>query len=126
MISNSSSPLTAQLIGQASASAEHAIDATQRITNVALDSLSGSVQDMRDRAIPAVNRTSDAIGALVQQGLDRARDGRQMLSDRAHRATDATTGYIKGEPIKAMLIAAATGAVLMALVSQLARSRDPR
>jgi hypothetical protein len=33
-------------------------------------------------------------------------------------------GYIKDEPVKAMLIAAATGAALMALVGLVSRSRS--
>ena len=35
-----------------------------------------------------------------------------------------TVACVKDEPIKAMLIAAATGAVLMGIVSMLGRSRD--
>ena len=38
------------------------------------------------------------------------------------RAQDTTVGYIKDEPVKSMLIAAATGAALMALVSMMSRS----
>jgi hypothetical protein len=44
------------------------------------------------------------------------------LRDKALRASDNTVGYIKDEPVKAMLIAAATGAALMALVSLITRS----
>jgi ElaB/YqjD/DUF883 family membrane-anchored ribosome-binding protein len=40
------------------------------------------------------------------------------------RATDSTVNYIKDEPLKAMLIAAATGAALMALMALLNRSRQ--
>jgi ElaB/YqjD/DUF883 family membrane-anchored ribosome-binding protein len=40
------------------------------------------------------------------------------------RVGDSTALYIKDEPLKAMLIAAAAGAALMALVGLLARSRD--
>lgn len=43
--------------------------------------------------------------------------------DGAARATDSTVSYIKDEPVKAMLIAAATGAALAALMSLLSRSR---
>jgi ElaB/YqjD/DUF883 family membrane-anchored ribosome-binding protein len=35
-----------------------------------------------------------------------------------------TVAYVKDEPVKAMLIAAATGAVLMGLISMMGRSRD--
>lgn len=39
-------------------------------------------------------------------------------------ASDTTVNYIREEPVKAVLMAAATGAALMALVSLVARSRD--
>ena len=45
-----------------------------------------------------------------------------QLRDQAVRASDKTVGYIKDEPMKAMLIAAAAGAALMALVALLGRS----
>jgi ElaB/YqjD/DUF883 family membrane-anchored ribosome-binding protein len=35
-----------------------------------------------------------------------------------------TVAYVKDEPIKAMLIAAATGALLMGLITLISRSRD--
>ena len=39
-------------------------------------------------------------------------------------ASDATVNYIKEEPVKSILVAAATGAALMALVSMMSRSRS--
>ena len=112
------------LIDQASASADRAIKSTQRVANEALDSLSGSVHDMRDMAVPALNRTSEQIGALAQRGVDAVRGTSQQLRDGAQRASDTTVSYIKDEPVKAMLIAAATGAALMALLGLMTRSRD--
>ena len=61
----------------------------------------------------------------ARKGIEAVRDGSQQLREKAQRATDSTVAYVKDEPIKAMLIAAATGAVLMGLISMLAgRSRD--
>ena len=48
----------------------------------------------------------------------------EQLRDRAHRASDGTVNYIKDEPVKAVLIAAATGAALMALVALIGRPSD--
>jgi len=39
------------------------------------------------------------------------------VRERAHTIGDATTRYVREEPVKAVLIAAATGAALMALLS---------
>ena len=113
------------LVDQAAASADRAISSTQRVANETLNSLSGSVQDFRGEAGPMLNRTSEQISALTQRSVDAMRDGSQHLREKALQASDSAVGYIKDEPVKAMLIAAATGAALMALLSLMARSRRP-
>ena len=105
-------------------SADQAIKATQRVANDALDTLAGSVEDMRQQAAPLLNRATQQVNTLAQQGMDTVRDTSQQLREQAQRATESTVSYVKEEPVKAMLIAAATGAALMALVSLMSRSRD--
>jgi len=112
------------LADQAAQSADHAIRSTQRVANEALDSLAGSVQDMRDQAAPLLNRANQQAVAMARRGVDAVRDTSQHLRDRAPRASEGTVTYIRGEPVKAMLIAAATGAALMALIGLMTRSRD--
>lgn len=111
------------LVDQAALVADNAIKATQRLTTEALDGLAGSVQDARHEAAPLLNRAGEQASALAQRGVNALRDGSQGLRDSATRATDNTVMYIKDEPLKAILIAAATGAALMALVGMLSRSR---
>lgn len=103
------------LADQAAQSATHAIHSTQRVANDALDSVAASVQDLRHQA-----------SALAHRGADSVRDTSKQLRDTALRASDNTLNYIKDEPIKSVLIAAATGAALMALISMMASSRDRR
>ena len=111
------------LADQAAGSAEGAIRSTQRMANNALEGLSSSVQDARNEVTPLLNRASEQASALAQRGVNALRDSSQGLRDSATRASDNTVMYIKDEPLKAMLIAAATGAALMALVGMLSRSR---
>lgn len=115
---------TSNVADQAGASADSAIRSTQRAANGALDSLAGTVQDLRDQASPAIHRASEHVGALAQRGVDTVRETTQQLRDRAVAASDSTVNYIKDEPVKSMLIAAATGAALMALVSLMGHSRN--
>lgn len=112
------------LADQAAQSAEQAIKSTRRVANEALDSLAGTVQDMRHQAAPLLNRATEQASALAQRGVDSVRDTSQQLRDKALRASDRTVNYIKDEPVKALLIAAATGAALMAIVNLMSRSRD--
>jgi ElaB/YqjD/DUF883 family membrane-anchored ribosome-binding protein len=108
----------------AAQSADSAIGATQRATNEALSSLSDKGQDMRDQAAPVINRVAAKAEELARRSADAMRDSSQQIKERAYRAQDMTVGYIKDEPLKSILIAAAAGAALMALVSLLARDRD--
>lgn len=73
---------------------------------------------------PIVDRVTDQATALAQRGVDAINDTSRRLRDKALNASDSTVQYIQTEPYKAVLIAAATGAALMALVSLLSRSRS--
>ena len=112
------------LADQASHTADSAIRSSQRVANEAINSLAGSAQDLRNEVAPLINRAGDQASALAQRGVNAVRDSSQHLRDTAQRATDGTVMYIKDEPLKSMLIAAATGAALMALVGMLSRSRS--
>ena len=82
-------------------------------------------------AKPLIDRAAAQADALAQRGLEAVRDGSQRLResgqrlrDSARHASEGTVQYIQAEPLKSVLIAAATGAALMALVSLVSRSRD--
>lgn len=104
--------------------AQAAIRSTQRAADNALDSLSAKVDDVRSQAAPMLSKVSSQAEAAARRGIDAVRDTSQQLRDKAVQASDMTVAYVKDEPIKAMLIAAATGALLMGIISMMARSRD--
>ena len=108
------------LADQAAHTADKAIKSTQRATNSAFDSLAGGVQNLREEVAPAINRA----GTLAQKGIDGIRDSANQVRERALHASDSTVSYIKDEPVKAMLVAAAVGAGLMALLSLMSRSNN--
>ena len=110
---------------QAADTAQSAIRSTQNVANSAFDRLSDKVDTARDQAVPLINRLSTQAQDVARKSADAVRETSAQLRDRASRAQEQTVGYIKDEPVKAMLIAAATGAALMALVSLATRaSRD--
>ena len=112
------------LVDQAALSADNAIRSTQRAANNALDGLAGTVQDVRQQVTPMINRATEQASALAQRGMDAVRETSQQVRERAVRVSDGTVGYIRDEPVKSVLIAAATGAVLMALVGLMGRSNS--
>ncbi len=106
-------------VDSAAEGAEHAIRSTQDAANHALEQLAGSVNDLRDRGSPALERAKS-------QAADYAHELSQRLRDQALYASDTTRGYIRDEPVKAVLIAAATGALLMALANLFRHTSTPR
>ncbi|MDQ6685536.1 MAG: hypothetical protein M3Z16_10450 [Pseudomonadota bacterium] len=126
-ISTGSKPLAQQgqdVVDQAAGSVQSTLRTTQRAADEALSGISDKVDDLRNQAAPMLNRVSSQAEAAARRGIEAVRDTSQQLRERALRASDSTVGYIKDEPIKAMLIAAATGALLMGLVTLMSRSRD--
>jgi ElaB/YqjD/DUF883 family membrane-anchored ribosome-binding protein len=107
---------------QAAQSADSAIKSTQRLANDALEGLSNKVQKVRDQAAPTINRLTGQAEDAARRSMAAVKDSTAQLRDKAAQASDSTVTYIKDEPLKAMLIAAATGAALMALVGLLGRS----
>jgi ElaB/YqjD/DUF883 family membrane-anchored ribosome-binding protein len=89
------------------------IQSTQHAANNVMDKASGKAEQLKSDAAPLLDKVSDQAQKLLQQGRERAL-----------QASDLAIDYAKEEPIKALLMAAAAGALMMGLVSLMARSRD--
>ena len=70
-----------------------------------------------------VSSLQEQTSQLAQRGIDAVHDSALQLRDKAQHSTDATVQYIQREPIKSVLIAAAAGATLMALIGLMNRNR---
>ena len=123
MFANKTPEVQNKLVDQAAASADQAIRSTQRVANEALDGLAGSVQDLREHAAPIVDRVAERASALAHHGVDAVRERSHRLSESAHRVAGGTRSYVRDEPVKSLLIAAAIGAAMMGLLAFLAGSR---
>lgn len=71
--------------------------------------------------MPRVHDAADHAEALMQRGVDAVVQSKHTLQRRGRQAQDATLAYIQREPIKSVLMAAATGAAVMALISAFSR-----
>lgn len=100
----------------AAAAASQAIRATQRATDDTFDRLDERVESARGRVSPWIDLWSRRAESAARRSADAMRDS-------ATRANEATSGYIRDEPLKAVLIAAVAGAALLALM-QLLRGTD--
>lgn len=112
------------LASAAADKADLAIDASRRIAGDALDSLQSGADTLRHDAPSAFARAAARVEALAGLGLDRCRETGLSVKDSAARAGERSIGYVRDEPVKSMLIAAASGAAVAALVAWLVRSRS--
>jgi len=115
---------SSQLVDQAADSTEQAIHSAQQAANNALESLADAIQDLRRQTSPLLARTSEQANAMTRHGLDNVRETAHQLRLKAEHASENTVEYIRHEPVKSVLIAAATGAALMALINLISHSRE--
>lgn len=123
MSNNTIADTSDRLIDQVSHTADVAIHATQRVTNEALEGLLHTIDTARDQIVPMIHNAENKTAALVQQGLNGVRHTSRQIRDGAHHASDSTVAYIREEPVKSVLIAAATGAALVTLARILSQTR---
>lgn len=112
------------LADRAGQRADDALSATRRAANGAIDKLQDNVDHLRHDAQGALGRAAAQVDDLTRRGIERARQVSTDLRLQAERGSERTVSYIKDQPVKSVLIAAATGAALAALIGLLARSRS--
>lgn len=107
---------------------DEVVRSAQHRTHEALAELARAVDELRHGAASLLGerRTSQEMSAMARRGLEAMRDSSRDLRNRAERVSHQTESYIQDRPMKSVLIAAATGAALMALVAMLAPVRRRR
>jgi ElaB/YqjD/DUF883 family membrane-anchored ribosome-binding protein len=112
------------LMDQAAQTTDQAIKSTQQVATEALATLTDALQNLHHQALPIAERTQAQVSALTHRGLDNVRETSHQLRLKAEHASENTVAYIKHDPLKSVLIAAATGAALMALINLVSDARN--
>ncbi len=126
-VSGSTTPLSTsgqEALDKGASAAQGAMRSTQRSVDSAFDTMSDKIDEARGQVAPVLSKVSSQAEAAARRGMEAVRDTSQQLREKAVQASDMTVAYVKDEPVKAMLIAAATGALLMGIISMMGRSRD--
>ena len=92
--------------------------------NIDTNNLANKGQALADKAAPFASRVAGQAQALGKQGVDKANDIAQQARKTASQATDSILSYTQENPVKALLIAAASGALLIAFLKAVTPSRD--
>ena len=111
-LSNAASSSTTEHFNRAAA----ALKAAERDTKTALDSAVDGLASAYGDAKPILSRAAQRARDYASDGYDAARERAAALRDRSQEAVESTRGYVRDEPIKSLLIAAAVGAAVIALV----------
>ena len=83
-----------------------------------------SVAPFLDRAANAAEAATLQATHAAQRGVAAIHETSEHLLDRARDVSDRTSSYVRHEPIKALLLAAAAGATLVAALSVLLRANS--
>jgi hypothetical protein len=102
--------------------AADSLRAAKRDAYAAIDSAVDGLASAYGETRPLFARIGKQARGYAHDGMDVARDAASTLRDRGQRAVDNTRDYVRDEPLKSVLIAAAVGAVVIGLV-ELVRAR---
>jgi ElaB/YqjD/DUF883 family membrane-anchored ribosome-binding protein len=87
-------------------------------------SLASKVDELRNDAGAALTKTVGRAQAMGRQSFDAVSEAAQRAQEIASDTSDSIVRYTKKNPVKAILIAAASGALLLSIIQLLKPSRD--
>ncbi|HQX59335.1 MAG TPA: hypothetical protein PLT77_09395, partial [Burkholderiaceae bacterium] len=110
----------------AAQAASRAIQSTQQACDGALERLDDKVHQLRTDAAPVIERAGEKADQWVQKGARQLNEGSRQLRAKAQYVAAESQQYVREQPVKSVLIAAGIGALLMGLISVLARQGSGR
>ena len=88
-----------------------------------MSNATSAIEGLADQVMPMVEQASADVSDFAHRSVDSMRYQSQRLRDQANHASDVTVHYIRREPVRAVLMAAAFGATLAALFNLIRASR---
>jgi ElaB/YqjD/DUF883 family membrane-anchored ribosome-binding protein len=88
------------------------------------DKLSSAVETARNQTGPSIKQAADQAETLFTQGMDSAKAAAKQVRDSAVQTSESIVSFTQENPVKAIFIAAASGALLVTLFNALYRPRD--
>jgi ElaB/YqjD/DUF883 family membrane-anchored ribosome-binding protein len=112
------------LADRAADKVQSGIDNARQTGHAVSDKFSSAVETARSQAGPTIKKTADQAQTLLGQGMDSAKAAAQQVRDSAAQASESIVNFTRENPVKAILIAAASGALVATLLNAISRSRD--
>ncbi|RMW99743.1 hypothetical protein EBQ25_06670 [Allofranklinella schreckenbergeri] len=98
--------------------AEHALRQTRRAVNAGVDQAQEGLQRLGEYADPRIDALACKALDIATHSIHLMADTTERASLRAQRCSDAAQRYVQQQPGKALLMAAAAGAILTALLTR--------
>jgi ElaB/YqjD/DUF883 family membrane-anchored ribosome-binding protein len=118
-------PKNAQaLADKAADKAQGGIRDAQQAAKDAGSTLSSKVEELRSDTGSALTKAVDRVQSMGKQGIDAVTDAAQRTRDVATDTAGSIVRYTKKNPMSALMIAAASGALLLSLIRVLRPSRN--
>ena len=105
-------------------SAQHAVKATREAADDTMTKAEESVKEWREGLDPAISDLAAKAQALAEKSINYCAHTGTRLREQMDDYTDATTRYVRDQPGKAVMIAAAAGAAFALVTMALSRRRD--
>ncbi|MGO9949685.1 MAG: hypothetical protein ACLPWG_22930 [Steroidobacteraceae bacterium] len=86
--------------------------------------IADKVDDLRGDATSALTKAASRAQSMGRQSIDAISEVASQARDVASNASDSIVAYTKKNPVTALAIAAASGALLYAVIKALTPSRD--
>ncbi|MEH3087041.1 MAG: hypothetical protein PGN26_11045 [Xylophilus ampelinus] len=105
-------------------SADSAVESTRDFANDTLDKAGRKVRELQDSVQPTIKNLGKSAENIAQRGIDYASDAASRAQQQINRYADVTGRYVADQPVRSVLIAAATGAAIAAAILLLTRENN--
>ena len=123
-MNTTASKTASQMADDARQTANDAIDSTRAYAQNAVNAAGEKVRDMKRDFEPSVEQLAARVQQAVQRGLDAASSTSARAQRNIEKAADVTGRYISDQPVRSVLVAAAAGAAITALIVLASRRSD--
>lgn len=121
----SATPKTAsELAEEYRQAAQDTVESTRAYAQNAVNAAGERVRDFRREAEPTMEQIAARVQQAVQRGLESATKTSARAQRRIEEAADVTGRYIADQPVRSVLLAAAAGAAITALIVLATRRSD--
>lgn len=110
--------LASEIAQRTAIKADQAVAATQSAVNQTADAVNEGLDNLGESGTSALTRAAAKADALANKGMEQARRAGSAVREQAQVTGDRTVEHIRQEPVKAVLMAAAAGAVVALLLGR--------